>query len=59
VWPDIKIAWLALMNVVDDGEKVVADGGYWGGGAMLCYSQWLGLNNFDQQKKSDVRVHHS
>ncbi len=55
VWPDIKIAQLALVNVMDDGEKIVADGGYKG---EQCFVTPNGLNNFDQQKKSDVRAHH-
>jgi hypothetical protein len=55
VWPEIKIAQLALVNVMDDGEKIVADGGYKG---EQCFVTPNGLNNFDQQKKSDVRAHH-
>ena len=55
-WPDLAIARHGVCNMVDDGELLIADGGYHDGEQYFVTPN--GLNNYEQYLQSVVRARH-
>ena len=55
-WPDLRIAQNAIIYEVDEGEFLLADGGYNDGSNYMETPN--GLNNEDQRQKALVRARH-
>ena len=55
-WTDLRIAWLAggIQEMMDHGERYIADGGYRDGGDFGITP--TGLNNVEQRRQSLVRA---
>ena len=55
-WPDLRIARNEIIFLLDENEKILADGGYADGGQF--FETPTGYNNEDQRMKQRARARH-